>query len=520
MRPGRDAERRSLRRRAALACFVTLLLAGNAVATKKEAMDLRLTLSLDRTELVAGEDTRLVVTTRNVGDRTLSVPDPARGPAHYALRVRDLERGTDREIQIGAASPASHAFAPELPAGSTELEPEKAIEDESTLLARVPDLAAGRYRLVAEFGYADERIESGPVDVVVAPLDLAGLDVASSQAGFAPFAYHVWSQGGSSGAALLETFVGFDPEAEPTVLFSNRLADPGGGIAPVLSVARNGTPSPGQWIAWLQGDTLRALHVFQGSVDRSPAPQRISLAGAHLVGPLLAEVDPSDPTRPGRADVVLAAGSSLALRVLEPDGSLTGEAARGLGSGEIVWARDSFLSNGQRCALAVLHDGDTLRVVATRWDGQRRPGAVERIGEVEGAFVAAALGTESDDSLELALLARSQAGDGASLVLRRWTLAANKVDAQAPVRFGRGAAEASQALLAVGPAASLAALFRDRDGRWSVGNAAGEVVTLRREPRAGEARALFFPAPAQPYVLWSDPSRGLRWVRLAAGHAD
>ncbi|MFH1573868.1 MAG: hypothetical protein ABIG68_07770, partial [Acidobacteriota bacterium] len=163
-------------------------------------MKLEISLALGRSEVFFGEDTALTILYRNTSQEALLLPDPERKGPWSAVRVRNVDRGTESSFSpTDIARKGGDSFVPPMPAEPRVLTPGETFRDETTLLRRVELAAPGRYELTAGYGYEDGRAESESVPLTVLPAKLRTVEIAGAHSGFSPYRYAVWSAAQNGG---------------------------------------------------------------------------------------------------------------------------------------------------------------------------------------------------------------------------------------------------------------------------------------------------------------------------------
>ena len=238
---------------------------------------------------------------------------------------------------------------------------------------------------------------------------------------------------------------------------------------PALSLPKNLDSCPHHWIAWLEGSELKFshLHDAQGTSPVKSIP--IPTAEVRIVAPLHTDPTPDSGGRPP-GGVLLWLGdrdkqeSQLQAFKLTPEGA-TALARTALPAPKPVWLSSFFRADNRRLALVAQASGGKVSLTEVPWPGT--PGAIRKLGEVKGEFVAGGLALDEDDKVHGMLLLR--AGPSQPLEQVGFEVdAKGAFTAKPPEKLSPEFRDpVSKAVVRVSAAGLGAALLQDPKGPWS-----------------------------------------------------
>jgi hypothetical protein len=431
-------------------------------------MDIDISISLGRQELLVGEDTPATITATNVSSAPVSLPDLVNADDLPKLRL--VEKAGKRVVIMGPTdreSQATHEFIPPTPVVPVHIAPKAHVQRPVSLLKWFGPIAPGRYEVSALLDYNAIHAASQPVAFSVAPLHLECTWRVGSHSGYTPFRYTLWCSLASHGFALIFTSYTFDEEGHPQLIESYRVADLEYSIQPVASVTANKQPYPAQWITWLHDGKLASVYLKQSKIAM---PLRMhSLdgpAGARIIGPVLLDLTGNDGTRPARGIVALWQASKIVFRTLEADSSLKEAASVDVKPGEFAWGQAVALSTGERRVyLAIGRNGGT-DIACVRM-GDR---SATQLAHLPGRLVGAGVSLNQQDVIHGGAVVR----EGDSFSVHTW-----QADVAGTTRMGtptnvarRGTAAYDRALVVPSPAGKLCILGHAAN-QWTQLGAAG-----------------------------------------------
>ena len=497
---------------------------------RSDAMSLTLQLSIDRTRLIAGEDTPLSMLLTNAGSAAITIPDPTRDMTWPQVRVLRKSDNSSRSFgPFSAGSERGSEFTSPLTAPNITLAPGQSAKVEGLLSRRAEFPAAGDYELIARFEAAGQVAESKPVAVTIDPLALRSVRFTGAHSGHNPVRYSTWSQSAGSGSVVLLSSVGFDMHGHSYVTFSNRLAEVDHAAEPAISVSANKLPYPKQWIAWLHGDALHTMYIEQGRVKLPPKPQPLgsSAPASRIIAPLLLDLEGNDGSKPGECDVLLlqigapgAKSAKVQVRRILADGSLKPAGLEiDLGSGELRIAQAQLLSNHERRLVAWTLDGPRTAMSLARWTAAKPPTTKRLMGD-DGEPIAAGLTLDDSDITHGATLLAVTSGDATVYRLRTWRIDADGDLDGDPARVLAlpDKLKIDRAIIELSEHGNVACLLKTSDGRWRVANRDGAVEPLDANVIAGgEPVGMFWLIESEPQLIIADRDRGLLY-RDVHGH--
>lgn len=499
-------------------------------ADRRGSARVDITLGLDRTDLVIGEDTRLKVVVRNTSSDPVTVPDINSNPDWPKLVVVNARTGA-REVLapmekagVGGETP----FIPPPPDASLSLAPGEEVVLDAMLLPRVRLTEAGSWRLEAAIEVDGKTLTSSPVELSVKPLDLRSAFAAGAHSGPTPFQNILWSQVDGDGSILVLTSLSIDAEAHPFVVESVRLERLDSLAEPVFSVSPNGSPFPGKWIFWLQGGpdqpggagmSLHGLYAMHGVVEQRLPGEPLAGRSQVMIGPALHDFDPDDASKPGPGEVVLWSQLDtlqlVQVRIAGPGGSWTSGPEFEVDAGRMAWGSAALLSSGERRAVVVIEGRFGTRLQIGQWKrGDSGRSRAKVLFDWEGTVTGSGATLNDHDEWLGATITRRQKPGPERFMLRLWSIGSDgRVgDPQDPIGFDLpgGDTGSARALIARGPDGRLLALIGDSRGRWFTLDRNGRCNPLPDSlAGAGEPVLALWLGEQAPAVVFSSPARGL-----------
>ena len=241
-------------------------------------MPLNIQMTIDKTEILIGENPTCRLTLENRGSEAIEIIRPRSGGGMPAFRVVNTRTGADQIVRgnvVGSGIPvtqtidARDTFASTLPL----------FEDANWL-------SPGQYLIssIYEFNNGKGRAESAPVKLTINPMAVRNLFIDSVQ-GQSPNA--VWANITSDPADIVMASIALTMDGGVTSVMPV-----GQGTLqsrPYVSLPPNGAPCFGNWVAWLDGGkSLHAVHV-DPNLEGLPAGQFDLPDAGVIVPPLFAQ---------------------------------------------------------------------------------------------------------------------------------------------------------------------------------------------------------------------------------------
>lgn len=254
---------------------------------------LTIIIQLTKTEFAVGEDPTLTLELLYTGSGSLIVSEPVAGSGMPMFRIVDLASGAERIVRTPTEFPGVRARV-ELESGT----PHKSYHKLSRF---VTFNSPGKYAISAIYQWNDgkDSAESEPIVITINGLGVRNMAINN------PSFRH----------GLL-TFI--NPASDPPdLMLADLVLEPGGGVrrikpiakasllaSPVSSVPSNQNPTMGQWVAWIEGDTIKAVHVGDTLGPTTLALFKVT-SGSMVIGPIYAAVNKSNLTRGHGAAAIL-----------------------------------------------------------------------------------------------------------------------------------------------------------------------------------------------------------------------
>ncbi|MCB2181920.1 MAG: hypothetical protein KQH63_07835 [Desulfobulbaceae bacterium] len=363
-------------------------------------MPLKMSLSIGKTELLVGESPLCQLQLVNSGGQELEIIQPLSGGGMPAFRVKNIATGSDDIIR---SSFMESAILPTQTIAANEV-----ITVPTPLLETIGELQVGEYLISAVYELNDGRdlVESNAVKVEVKKLSVNNLFLDSVQ-------------GATVNGVFVSTASGF-----PEVVAAQFELNVDGGVQMVKSVGKgalqtrpyislppNTAPSFGNWIAWIENDSLQFVH-DDINMGLSPMGQfNLPFADGEIIPPLYVEPSSDWGVRaPG--DVLVwtggAGGKDSSMRFIQiipmPDNVIARPGMTvNLGGERPEWMMHHARSDGSR-VITFLRKNNRLISLNALVLPKQGEAEVKLLKEWTGDFVSAGATLGVDDALHVAVL--------------------------------------------------------------------------------------------------------------------
>jgi hypothetical protein len=425
-------------------------------------MNVTLDMSISSARLIGGEDAGVSFVITNLGDRPVTVRDPALDSEQPRLELYDAKG--ERLFAGGARARSVIPRAAE----EITLGPGERASGTRSLTRWLPKLAPGHYTLVASIDVEGESVASAKSSFELEPLCARSITFAGPHAGHGTLRYALVQHVARDESVLLLSLHDFEEEhghMEQSMCI--RLPEAPRASAPLLSVSRNGDPFEGQWISWIESAHLRGLYL-QPEREASIA---IPIAkGLSAIGPSIVDLSGWDDAGPPSHELLVFRSGYAEVLAISARGELGSRASWTLAPGELEWGAATFRTDGRREAFVAVHHEGELRLEHLSWSNDATPSSRE-IGKLAGRVLGGALALDESDGIFGALVVRDDRRDESPAIYSLVTFASPaggaasvesaKISSAHPIDFVR-------ALVDVGPDGRAAALLHAVGGRWHV----------------------------------------------------
>lgn len=320
-------------------------------------MGLDITFMIEQADMIYQHDPACWIKLKNAGATTLTIWDPKLVPGQPALTVLDVKTGQERH-HSKKPPPGKPAVPREI-----SLQPGETVTDVFRLRQRVGTLMPGKYELSAVYEYGEDQrhVKSSPVSITIRQATASHLSLVSGRGGAATFFYGAWVNVAAETPELTRTMFHFMLGGGVKNVLPVAPVDVR--ARPVVSAPRNTSAAPGQWFAWLLGDTLNALY-FDEKKGASPALRaRLQTEDATIVSPLYFDTLLQDGTPRGGALLCLGRPGAEGFQILSlglTPGEATVEGSLNVAGVYPAWIESLVASDGSRRVVYVqTQDGDT-----------------------------------------------------------------------------------------------------------------------------------------------------------------
>ena len=472
-------------------------------------------LKVASTELLYQESTLCEVTVKNAGPTPVAVPSPRANPSMPSVRVLDVKTG-EETVYKGQDPPGA---APRQV--YEQIQPGKSLAMAFRLYHKIPLLDPGLYDVSAiSEAVGAAKAESKAIRITVLPTTAKSLSTAYVAGGLSAMVYGAWVNVEADPPQIVRSRFEVLPGAFVSGVFP--LAEGDIRAVPVPSAPPNGSPANSQWVGWLTGQTLCALH-FDERLGASDV-RKVKLAGAAMaiVPPL--RTDPIRDTRvrpEGDALIMLSDPDGMAwqldvVHLTEKKLALVKETR--MTGARPVWIHSYSLSDGRGWLVYAQEVESATSLGLSPWPAEaglsREPA---QAAQWEGRFVAGGAALDRQDVLHGACLL--WVGDGASLRLEAacWQVkSGHEYTEKSRQQVGWDATnEIAQAIVRVNLRGEPAFLIQDQEGSWSYCDLRG------CKPLPGPLATTKFPldlafisGEINPALICAEQGKGFRIVTL------
>jgi hypothetical protein len=310
-------------------------------------------LRLGQPQLIAHEDTEVVVSLTNNTTEALMDLNPWNRFSFPEIEVRDLATG---EISL---------FAQKMPRNigvdGDDIAPGATWEKSVSLAEWIGARAPGYYELRALHTWEGGAREaaSAPVKLTVEPARYTNVSVASALAGPGQATSFTCLREIDAENFVNEVWVGtVDVKRGPEVRNFHPVALLDEAVEPLISLP---TADGNRWIVWTSERDNDLHFLLERGGEFSEVATEPLGATARIVPPL---INDGEDTL-----VVSQTGSQLLLTRLNADREPQTERLVGLTGGPLVWSRNSILRDGHRCSVLVHQEDERIIVKLTNWKG-------------------------------------------------------------------------------------------------------------------------------------------------------
>lgn len=381
-------------------------------------MSLEISFTIQKMDLLLGEDTDCRLLLKNQSQETLMIDDPKYGGMPF-YRVVNLDTGAE---MLRKTEPVTGKvpFPVEIPPGE--------IHEAWTSLHRIVKWPApGKYAISAVYFYGTgkEKIETEPILVSVRAVAVRNL--------FLDFAH---------GDAVNGVFINSAAETPDVVMARFAIID-GGGLKtieqlgkgtilsrPIKSIPPNTQGHSGEWVAWTDANILHFINWDKNESSALVGKIKITGTNPDIISPLY--IDPTAPgVEHGNGAVLLwtdaDTSEGTALSAIKLLASNKNAKAQVEGNSIVhgprpIWSMSYARSDCSRHLVYLQSREDKLALASVPWPSGRAAIQSSPLQEWSGDFVAAGATLTSDDALRGAVLIWTGKSESRKLELIGWIL--------------------------------------------------------------------------------------------------
>ena len=439
-------------------------------------MPLKISFSIDKTQLIVGESPVCQIQLTNTGQKPLEIIQPVSGGGLPAFRVKNIYTGAEELIQ-GNIMP--NAITP-----TRIINPGEVISIPLPLLNCVGELQVGEYLISAVYllNNGREHVESDTVKVNIAQIAVSNLFLDSVQ-----------------GTTVNGVFVN-SASAIPQIVATQFELNANGGVKmmipvgkgtlrsrPCISLPPNNGPSLGNWIAWKDNNLLEFVH-YDVEMGLSQTGQfTLPSNDCEIVPTLHIEQNAAFGVRAAGEVIVWTGGetnrdSSLKFINLIPmENKVIARSGMSVNlAGERPeWIRHYVRSDGSKIITFLRKDNHKICLYSLLLPEKGGAG-IKQLKEWTGDFVAIGATLGFDDVLRIAVLFWGDEGGEQKLEVLGLALnSGNKITKyhQSIIPWG-ATVNVESAKVRVRDNGDPAILIRSLDGRWAVYDGYGKLVPV------------------------------------------
>ncbi len=365
-------------------------------------MSLQVSLTIDKADLLLGENTGCRLLLENTGSDAITLNNPE-NEGFFVYRVVQLDTGAEM-IMKGEPYKSAKPTVAEVPPGGT-------IKASAPLLRDITWPTPGKYTLSVLYNYQQDDIkemaESQPVSVTVRPLTVRNLSLDNSNSNF-----------------ITGSFINSAADPPDIVLARFKICEGGGvkGIEhigqgslltkPFKAVPGNMNPGAGEWIAWLDKEQLHCINWDWMGKTATKGLLKIPGTEAKIVTPVYIAPKAYGSSRSDGTVLLWAndqkSGQStlnnIQLKVLDKKVKVELLTAISIPGPRPKWSMPYVKSDLTRRLVFLRSQHGKLSLTVTPWPGDKTTGQMRMVHEWSGEFVGASATLGEDDVLRGAVL--------------------------------------------------------------------------------------------------------------------
>ena len=439
-------------------------------------MPLKISFSIDKTQLIVGENSVCQKQLTNTGQKSLEIIQPVSGGGLPAFRVKNIRTGTEELIQ-GNIMP--NAIAP-----TRIINPGEVINIPLPLLNCVGELLVGEYLISAVYKLNNGReyVESDTVKVNIGQVEVSNLFLDSVR-GTTVNGVFV-----NSGSVIPQIVAArFDLGIDGGVKMMMPVGKGTLQSRPYISMPPNNAPSLGNWIAWTENNLLEFIHYDVEMGLSTSGKFTLPSNNCEIVPTLYIKQNAAFGFRAAGEVIVWSGGESSLdsslqfINLISTEDKVTAQPGMSVNlAGEHPeWIRHYARSDGSRFITFLRKYNHKICLYALLLP-EKGGAVIKQLKEWTGDFVAVGATLGFDDVLRIAVLFRGDEGGDQKLEVLGLALdSGNKITKyhQSIIPWG-ATANIESAKVRVRYNGDPAILIRPPDGRWTVYDGYGKLVPV------------------------------------------
>jgi hypothetical protein len=440
-------------------------------------MILLIHLTIEHAVIFYQQDTICNIMLSNSGQSAISLPLMDMDASFPIMYVCDKNTGQENTYR---GRPSPH-----IKSAPMMLAPGEKIEDQFSLLSKIPNLLPGEYEISIGWEFnKTETARSNTVQIKILPSTPARLNLVNLIGGQSGNKLGAWIDLANDPHQLL--YGGFDLNIGGGTSILKNIISCKELVRPVFSAPVNQAPLQSKKIAWTSEKGLNYAYIDEDSTKIKPKSIKLPGTDAEIVGPLYS-INALEPGALQDSVALIYTGLSSAAQFQLQTIRLSAKKANVIGQVNLPGPKPLWIANHARTEQKLLitylqADGHTLTLHSAPWPGITsefsRP---TRLAEFKGRFLAADATLVGNGVIYGGILMWKHLEDGTSkLVLLPWTLDENnnfKIQPEHAIDW-EPADLIQKSIMRVSDEGRPVALFTDAEETWHIYDGKGKVFPM------------------------------------------
>jgi len=440
-------------------------------------MALLIHLTIEYAVIFYQQDTICHITLSNSGQSAISLPLMDMDASFPIMYVCNMDTGQEN-IYRGRPSPRIQSIP-------MMLDPGEEIEDQFSLLSKIPNMTPGEYEISIGWEFnKTETARSNTIQIKILPNTPARLNSVNSIGGQSGYKLGAWIDLANEPYSILLSGINLNIGGGTSIL--KKIISLKELVRPVLSAPVNQEPLLSKTIAWISEKGLNYAFFDEDTAKIKPKLLKLSGTNAEIIKPLYS-INALETGALQDSVALIYTGLSSAAQFQLQTIRLSAKKANVIGQSDLPGPKPLWIANHARSEQNLLMtyvqaDGHTLMLHSAPWPGITsefsRP---TRLAEFKGSFLAADATLVSDGVIYGGILMWKHLEDGTSkLIILPWTLDENnKFELQPEHAIDWEPADLiKKAIMRVSDGGKPVAIFTDVEETWHIYDGKGKVLPM------------------------------------------